>query len=169
MLGSVIQCPAGDLPPSMCPGRAIHFDVGGRGFHPALTFGFFSNEALTDNHRRFGRAFEKRLCPKGAKRYADRQMRRPGVPRRVSVEGGRVPSPWSPRPLTGRAAFSHSLAARPPSWPIFHPPPRAARLLVVLLGAWAQPSFAMMGFQEVRTALVICSDLGRCAAPLSVA
>lgn len=98
MLGSVIQCPAGDLPPSMCPGRAIHFDVGGRGFHPALTFGFFSNEALTDNHRRFGRAFEKRLCPKGAKRYADRQMRRPSVPRRVSVEGGRVPSPWSPRP-----------------------------------------------------------------------
>jgi len=61
MLGSVIQCPAGDLPPSMCPGRAFHIDAGGRGFHPALTFGFFSDEALTDNHRRFDPAFEKRF------------------------------------------------------------------------------------------------------------
>src|SRR5215210_5728734 len=54
MLGSVVQCPAGDLPPSICPGRAFPIEAGRRGFHLALTFGFISDEVLTDNRRRFG-------------------------------------------------------------------------------------------------------------------
>src|SRR5215212_3231015 len=100
------------------------------------------------------------------KRYADRQMRRSGGPRMVSVEGGRDPSPRSPRPPhRPRCLLSFSSSAATVLANLTSPSQSSLALLVPCSGRGSTE----LRCDEVRTALILCRDLGRCAAPLSVA